>query len=474
MLQYSNNQYVLNLLRQQGVLRDREVLELQDILNRQGEKVDLARILVNGGFVSLEKMAELDLQFKGKNLIDQIPHQRENDILDAESKIEFEEAPDEEPETDIINAADKEDKISRVVSMIIERAIASRASDIHVDSNLNSLIVRFRVDGMLQNVLSLPLDFSDEIMFHLKKMGGSESGGRFKFAGNGKTYHLIASFIPTINGEKATLRFVQHEKHGPDLAQLGFDGNHLDKIIEAIGRKSGLTIVAGPAGSGKSTTMFSLLNAMNKEHLHAATLENPIEYRLPGASHVHVHPENGFGYADGLRAILRHDPDIILIGEIKDNETAEAAIHAALSGRQVLSAANAPDAAGAIYFLLRMKVEPHLLASVLNLVIAQRLCRRICSNCKTDYELNDEMFGSWSAHSNLKAYKGGGCDACSNTGYLGKIVVAEVLPIDSKIRSLIANGSVEDELSAMNGLAHDAIAKASAGVISWEEALNVI
>lgn len=471
MPQYSNNQHVLNLLRRQGVLRDKEVLELQDILSRQGENADLASILVNGGFVSPEKMANLDLP---SVIVDK------TEDLDADSKIEFDDSSVDAGNliNQIPNRNDddlREEKINRVIAMIIERAITSRASDIHIDSQSDSLGVRFRVDGMMQNVLTLPLDFSDEIMFHLKKMRGVENGnGRFKFADNGRTHHLSAAFIPTVNGEKATLRFVNQEKYGPNLTQLGFQSNDLENITKSIAGKSGLTIVAGPAGSGKSTTLFSLLNEMNKDHLHVATLENPIEYRLPGASRVHVRPENGFTYAGGLAAIMRHDPDIILIGEISDNETAEAAIHAALSGRHILSSVDAGNSMEAVGNLLKMKIEPHLLASVLNLVIAQRLCRRICSNCKTDYELNDEMFGGWNAHSNLKAYKGEGCSACNNTGYLGKIVVAEVLPIDSKIKFLIADGGFEDELSTMNGLAHDAIAKAQAGVISWEEALNVI
>lgn len=393
--------------------------------------------------------------------------------------------------------------ISKMVSTIIKHAIEENASDIHIEPTKEEVRVRYRVDGDLFTSVKLPKHTHNSIVTRIKVMSGLKidenripQDGRVRLSINDHFYDFRISIIPISDGEKIVMRILDNSKKAPSLEDLGVNDRNLDLIEEELNSNSGIIIVCGPTGSGKSTTLFSLLSLLNEENVNIVTLEDPVEYIIKGVNHSQVRPEIGYTFANGIRSFLRQDPDIIMVGEIRDNETAELSVHAGLTGHLVLTTLHTNSAIGAIPRLLDMKVESFLLASSLNLIVSQRLVRKICDQCKseliTDQIVVDKVINRLSSLDknilknnkvdlkNLKFYKGKGCDHCNNTGYKGRIAILETIKITDDIRSKIENNcsvdDIEKELPKQNfiSILDDGIIKASKGLITLEDCFNSI
>ena len=392
--------------------------------------------------------------------------------------------------------------VAQIVSMIVKQGITAHASDIHIEPFEKASRIRFRIDGILNTVLNLPTYVHDSIISRIKVLSNLKidetrvpQDGRFKYDENGREFDLRVSIMPLSGKEKATMRILDVSSKSLTLSQLGFSAKVQEIIEQALKQTYGMILVTGPTGSGKSTTLFSILSKMNKEGSNITTLEDPIEYNIVGINQAQVRPEVNFTFASGLRALMRQDPDIIMVGEIRDNETAEMAVHAALTGHLLFSTLHTNDAVGSIPRLIDMKAEPFLLASTLNLIIAQRLSRRICFKCRESYELTPEIEAKVRSElakvpaeqlpkdvdlsKKLMVFRGRGCPVCKNTGYTGRVVIAEILPITDKMRSVIADGfnkaEVEKELKRIGviSLLQDGIIKSLQGTTSLEEVFRV-
>lgn len=307
--------------------------------------------------------------------------------------------------------------------------------------------------------------------------------GRFEMKVLGREVDMRVSAIPTIYGEKIVIRILDKTTTSHDISKLGFEPELLEQFKRVLAQPYGIVIVTGPTGSGKSTTLYSALNYLNDPRKNITTVEDPVEYRLKGINQIQIKPEIGLDFAMCLRAILRQDPDIVLIGEIRDKETMEIAMKASLTGHLVLSSFHTNDAPGAISRLAYMGLEPYLLASSLNLIIAQRLVRKICDKCKEPVELSGEVLDRLGIDSDAigktKFYKGKGCEACGETGYRGRLPIFEFLVMDKEIRERLVAGVSETEIRAMarekgyGGLLDDGVKKIIAGFTTAEEVLGV-
>ncbi len=397
--------------------------------------------------------------------------------------------------------------VAKIVSVIIRHAIEGGASDIHIEPLPKESRVRYRIDGILHTSLVLPRSVHDAIVARIKVMANLKldetripQDGRIKLVYNEREVDFRVSTLPLVNTEKVVMRILDISKGIIPLEELGFMGNALSVIKNNIKRSDGLLLVTGPTGSGKSTTLFSILDILNQEGVNISTLEDPVEYQMKGVNQSQIRPEVGFTFASGLRSLLRQDPDIIMVGEIRDNETAELAIHAALTGHFVLSTLHTMDAIGAIPRLMDMKVEPFLLGSTLHTVIAQRLARKICPKCKEETKISDEYLNRIKRKineiekvapgyieslipdfdiNNLKFYHGKGCPQCGNTGYKGRIAIAEVLDVNEKLRSFISdnkkNITLNDVVSTQPFITmeQDGVIKVLQGLTTMEEVLRV-
>lgn len=396
----------------------------------------------------------------------------------------------EEQETDLDSkAAAEKAPVIRFVDLLLSQAVKSRASDIHLEPQEGNMMVRMRVDGALQDMVPPPKRMQSAIITRIKILSNMNiaerrlpQDGRFKMKASGRSIDVRVSVLPTIYGEKVVMRILDAAATSHDLDKLGFEPNLL-KEFKAIARQPhGIIIVTGPTGSGKSTTLYSTLNYLKDPRKNITTVEDPVEYRLAGINQVQVKPEINFGFAPCLRAILRQDPDIVLIGEIRDKETVEIAIKASLTGHLVLSTFHTNDAPSAISRLVYMGIEPYLLASTLNLVIAQRLVRRICEHCKEEVELSEELLSKLKIDSkeakDAKFYEGGGCPACNGTGYFGRVPIFEFLTVHTEIREALVNGASESEIRKMarekgyKGLLGSGLNRMLEGLTTAEEVLS--
>jgi len=402
---------------------------------------------------------------------------------------------------EIIRAA----PVSKIVSVIIRHAVEGRASDVHIEPMRKESRVRYRIDGILHTSLVLPKNVHSAIVGRIKVLAELKldetripQDGRIRVNINNRDIDLRVSVLPLLDDEKIVMRILDIAKGAPSLGELGFMGPGLKIILSNLEKTSGLFLVAGPTGSGKSTTLFSVLTDLNKEGINISTLEDPIEYYVKGVNQSQVRPEIGFTFASGLRSLLRQDPDVIMVGEIRDNETAELGIHASLTGHFVLSTLHTNDAIGAIPRLLDMEVEPFLLGSTLNVVLAQRLARKICEYCKVEQklpqdvvdEVKKELGATPSAVvkqmlpdfniEKLKFYKGQGCTRCGSTGYMGRVALAEVLDVNDEIKQLIIdnkkNITLEDLVKNQNFITmkQDGIIKVLLGLTTMEEVLRTV
>jgi len=395
--------------------------------------------------------------------------------------------------------------VSKIVSVIIRHAVEGRASDIHIEPMQKESRVRYRIDGILHTSLILPKNVHSAIVGRIKVLANLKfdetripQDGRIRVNINDKDIDLRISIMPLLDEEKVVMRILDVTKGAPTLEDLGFMGRGLKVIRESLKKTDGMFLITGPTGSGKSTTLFSILTTMNVEGINISTLEDPVEYFIQGINQSQVRPEIGFTFASGLRSLLRQDPNVIMVGEIRDNETAELGIHASLTGHFVLSTLHTNDALGAILRLLDMQVEPFLLGSTLNIVLAQRLARKICEFCKIEQKLPadiaEEIKGELSNIpaavikemlpgvdlKKIKFYKGKGCIRCGMTGYTGRIALAEVLDVNDKIREIIMenkkNLTVDELIKNQNFITmkQDGLIKVLLGVTTMEEVLRTI
>ena len=395
--------------------------------------------------------------------------------------------------------------VSKIVSVIIRHAVEGRASDIHIEPMAKESRVRYRIDGILHTSLVLPKSVHSAIIGRIKVLADLKldetrmpQDGRIRVSIDDKDIDLRISVLPLLDDEKVVMRILDVTRGAPTLAELGFMGPGLKVIKKNLKMTDGLFLITGPTGSGKSTTLFSVLTSLNEEGINISTLEDPVEYFIKGVNQSQVRPEIGFTFASGLRSLLRQDPDIIMVGEIRDNETAELGIHASLTGHFVLSTLHTNDALGAIPRLLDMKVEPFLLGSTLNVVLAQRLARKICEHCKEEQRLPVEIIESVRQElaitpkavieqmlpdfdfKKIKFYKGKGCSRCGFTGYRGRVALTEVLDVNDKIKEVVMdnkkNLTLDDLVKNQNFITmkQDGIIKVLMGLTTMEEIMRTV
>lgn len=382
---------------------------------------------------------------------DTVEELNEDDISFLSSEIE-------EPE-DLLDVTD-DAPIIRLVNSMFSQAIRDRASDIHIEPFEKELVVRFRIDGVLYNILNIKKRFHASISSRVKVMAGLNiaekrlpQDGRIKLKIAGKDIDTRVSVIPVAFGERIVLRLLHRENVLLGLEDIGLSGENLDKINNLITKPHGIILVTGPTGSGKTTTLYSCLSKINSPDKNIITIEDPIEYQLKGIGQIQVNAKINLTFANGLRSVLRQDPDIILVGEIRDTETAEIAIQASLTGHLVFSTLHTNDAAGAITRLIDMKVEPFLVSSSVIAILAQRLVRVLCPDCRIKYtpdaeEIKRLELGKMEAK-DIHFYRAGGCDKCTNTGYLGRTGIYELMIIDDDIRPLIMKDTDSSTIKAM-------------------------
>jgi type IV pilus assembly protein PilB len=379
--------------------------------------------------------------------------------------------------------------IIRMINLIVKEALRRRASDIHIEPEVDGMRVRYRVDGILHDILNIPKENQNAVIVRIKIMSRLDittnqvpQDGRFKLKIDNREVDFRVSILPTTFGQKTVMRVLDKNKLSVGLDGLGFEEKALKILKEAIKKPFGMILVTGPTGSGKSTTLYSIINELNTVERNIITVEDPVEYLIEGLTQIQAHPEIGLTFAEGLRAILRQSPDIVMVGEIRDNETADIAIKASLTGQLVFSTLHTNDAAGTLTRLVDMGVEPFLVASSLVLVSAQRLCRKICTKCKEEVNVPDDLRKRLSDKlpRGVKFYHGKGCEACNQTGYFGRIGLTELLEVDDVIRDLLIQGKSSDEIKnyarkekGMVTLWDDAINKSIAGVTSLEEVLRI-
>jgi len=399
--------------------------------------------------------------------------------------------------------------VVRIVDTLLEYAIMEGASDIHIEPEEKDVLVRYRVDGILRNVMILPKTVQSGIAARLKILSNLKvdehrlpQDGRFKIVNNEYKVSFRVSILPTFDGEKIVLRLLNEKAQAIGLEQLGLQKKSFEALKRNIAKPHGMILVTGPTGSGKTTTLYTVLGILNKPEVNISTVEDPIEYRMPKVNQSQVNAKIGYTFANALRAFLRQDPDIIMVGEIRDSETAEIAVHAAMTGHLVLSTLHTNDAITTLPRLAEMGVPSFLLATTVNIIIAQRLVRKICPNCIQSFNLDREMTEELQRQLNMESilktlekektildakkglanllfYRGKGCKRCNNTGYKGRIGIYEALEVDENVRNLIlkkSDGSEIGEYAKKKGvisIVEDGFIKAKNGITTIEEILRV-
>ena len=399
--------------------------------------------------------------------------------------------------------------VIRVVDTLLEYAVFEKASDIHIEPQENSVTVRYRIDGVLHDVMTLPKVIQAAIVARIKVLSNLKidehrlpQDGRFKIEKDGFKFSLRVSTIPIFDGEKVVIRLLDESAKAASLEELGFQKSVLEVIMRNIKKPHGMLLVTGPTGSGKSTTLYTVLSMLNTKAVNISTIEDPVEYRIAGANQMQVNPKIGLTFAIGLRALLRQDPNIIMIGEIRDQETAEEAVHAAMTGHVVFSTLHTNSAAAALPRLLDIGVEPYLIASTTNAVLAQRLVRVICKDCKKEYNLESAMVETLSKQFHLEKllpvfiregvvpektkkledvtfYKGMGCDKCNHSGYKGRVGIHEILEVTPTIGDMIMQRRTSQEIQeqaekdGMIVLWEDGFIKSALGITTIDELVRV-
>ena len=397
----------------------------------------------------------------------------EGEIEDIESGLSSESAP-----------------IIRIVNAIISKAIKMGASDIHIEPYMKIVRVRLRVDGVLMEIKQIPKSVSNPIVSRIKIMSDLDiaekrlpQDGRFRIRSGGRDIDFRVSTLPTIYGEKIVMRILDKGNLKINLEEFGLEKDELERIHKALSSPYGMILVTGPTGSGKSTTLYSCLNRLNTPDVNISTAEDPVEYELMGINQVHCKSEIGLDFASALKSFLRQDPDIIMVGEVRDKETAEICIKAALTGHLVLSTLHTNDAPGSIHRLMNMGIEPFMISSSLVMIIAQRLARKSCAFCREEKSYPKQTFQAleldYDRYRDKKYYAGVGCPKCNGTGYKGRIGLYEIMVIDDDLRDLISKGANTTVLmdkaieNGMRTLRAQALRKAEIGDLTLEEVLRV-
>jgi type IV pilus assembly protein PilB len=399
--------------------------------------------------------------------------------------------------------------VVRVVDTLLEYAVLEKASDVHIEPQEQTVTVRYRIDGVLHEVMTLPKAIQPALVARVKVLANLKidehrlpQDGRFKIEKEGYKFSLRVSTIPIFDGEKVVIRLLDESSKAMSLEQLGFMANQLDIVHRSIKKPHGMLLITGPTGSGKSTTLYAILSILNVKGVNISTIEDPVEYRIVGANQMQVNPKIGLTFALGLRALLRQDPNIIMIGEIRDQETAEEAMHAAMTGHIVLSTLHTNSAAGALPRLIDIGEQPYLIASTVNAVMGQRLVRVICPDCKMPVKVDEATMATLSQQFNLeklldvlhrvnvipkeakkftdlKFFRGSGCDKCSSTGYKGRLGIHEILEVTPAIGEMIIKHSSTQELqdaaesAGMILMWQDGFIKAVQGITTIDEILRV-
>ncbi len=386
----------------------------------------------------------------------------------------------------------------RIVELIMDYAYRNNASDVHIEPREKELLVRYRIDGILHDVVVLPRALMNPVVTRIKilsKLRTDEhyaaQDGKFQEIIDGERIDVRVSVLPVVDGEKIVMRLLAEKGKRYDLPDLGLAPKDEKKLLRHIQKSFGMILATGPTGSGTTTTMYSVLKILNTRDVNIATIEDPIEYAMEGVNQIQVNPKTGLTFASGLRSIVRQDPDIIMVGEIRDEETAGIAVNSAMTGHLVLSTLHTNDAATTLPRFRDMKIEPFLIASTINVIIAQRLVRKICSRCIISYDVTraevEEAFPPAAAarffkrreSDKVRVYRGKGCDKCGHTGYLGRVGIFELLEVTDNIRDLImadANAKVIRQRAIDNGMTtmlEDGVRKILTGVTTIEEVLRV-
>lgn len=390
----------------------------------------------------------------------------------------------------------KEAPVSRIVDLIIETAFFDKVSDIHIEPQEENALVRYRIDGILHDVLYYPKNLHDRIMTRLKVLSRlrtdehlAPQDGKVRFEIEDSYLDLRVSIIPIVEGEKCVMRLLSAHNRSITLTDLGMSDKDLEKVSKAYTKSYGMILSTGPTGSGKSTSIYAILKVLNTRAKNITTIEDPVEYRIKGVNQIQVNAKTNLTFASGLRSILRQDPNIIFVGEIRDSETAGIAVNAALTGHLVVSTLHTNDAATALPRLVDMQIEPFLVASTVNVIIAQRLVRKICEMCKTSMDINASELSKniseetikkfFGAKAKARVYVGAGCKICHNTGYFGRIGVFEVLEVTKSIRELIMVKSDSDVIikkareEGMTSMLEDGLMKVAQGSTTIQEVLRV-
>lgn len=405
--------------------------------------------------------------------------------------------PEQDSETQINNVQLQQAPIAKIVSTILDFSVKGRASDIHIEPEETRTKVRYRIDGILQEKLSLPKTIHEALVSRIKILSEMKidekripQDGRFTFKSKIDEVDLRVSTLPTVFGEKVVMRLLKKTGGIPSLADLGFGGPQLKELEEAIAKPYGIILITGPTGSGKTTTLYSILSRLNKPTVNIVTLEDPVEYQIAGINQVQINVQAGLTFATGLRAFLRQDPNIILVGEVRDKETTQLAIQAALTGHLVFSTLHTNNAATAIPRLIDLGAESFLIASVLTAILAQRISRKICPYCRESFKASDEITANIKAvlgplfpkkyeTEPIQLSKGKGCHECNQTGYLGRIAIFEILKVTSAINQHILHQESAEEIEktakkeGFIKMVEDGYLKVLDGVTTMEEVLRV-
>ncbi|MFH1956760.1 MAG: GspE/PulE family protein [Patescibacteria group bacterium] len=397
---------------------------------------------------------------------------------------------------------DAEEEIVKLVNLFLEYAYDNKASDIHIEPLDSIVSVRFRIDGVLHEVANYPINIHEKIVFRIKIMSklrtdehSSAQDGRFDYKVSGAEFDVRVSIMPITNGENVVMRLLSERSRRLSLEDLGLWADDFEKVKRAASKPYGMLLTVGPTGSGKTTTLYAILQILNKPEVNIMTIEDPVEYDVERVQQTQVNVKKNLNFATGLRSIVRQDPDIIMVGEIRDNETADIAINAAMTGHLLLSTLHANDAATAFPRLIEMGIEPFLVASSVNVIVAQRLVRKICEQCRRSYFLSKEEINLIKSEPNLlnivkqasgekdiskiRFFKGSGCKTCNNVGYRGRTGIFEVMEVNDDIRPLIIQKVSSDVIykkakeTGMDSMLHDGVMKIFQGVTTLNEVIRV-
>lgn len=476
-----------------GILKKRLVIKYRSIpIQKTGTKITLATFDPS---VIVEANKELSDVFKKQTefILTNISSWRKlysgikdsvDDLINNIQEVTANSAMDEN-----IRAEDISDDVVTFVNRLLAEAFVKKASDIHVEPYEKTFRVRFRIDGNLVEVAQPPKSMMAPVLSRLKIMSQMDisekrkpQDGRIKLLIGANPIDYRVSSLPTLFGEKIVLRLLDSSNLQLDMTKLGFEQKQLEVFKEGIYRPFGMCLVTGPTGSGKTTTLYSAIADLNTPDNNISTAEDPVEFNLEGINQVNVRKEVGLTFATALKAFLRQDPDIIMVGEIRDLEVGEIAVEAALTGHLVLSTLHTNDAPATVTRLLNMGIEPFLVVAALNVIVAQRLCRKICINCREERKASpDELVACGFAPASaerIKVYQGKGCETCNNTGYKGRVAIYEVLSVTPKVRELILRNASSDDIKkqairdGMKTLRMSALTKVAQGLTTLEEAVS--